>query len=63
MKPRKRYRRTLGHRQDYTVIEITSIGAVAPKKKAAPKATEEKKLQQKKLKKRVNNDTNSLVLN
>ncbi|MCF7846824.1 MAG: 50S ribosomal protein L21 [Candidatus Gracilibacteria bacterium] len=25
MKPRKRYRRTLGHRQDFTVIEITDI--------------------------------------
>jgi len=23
MKPRKRYRRTLGHKQDYTLIEIT----------------------------------------
>jgi len=26
MKPRKRYRRTQGHRQDYTAIEITKIG-------------------------------------
>lgn len=26
MKPRKRYRRTQGHRQDYTLIEIVSIG-------------------------------------
>jgi large subunit ribosomal protein L21 len=26
MKPRKRYRRTRGHRQDFTVIEIVSIG-------------------------------------
>jgi len=42
MKPRKRYRRTRGHRQHYTVIEITKIGGGAPKK-AAPKATEEKK--------------------
>lgn len=25
MKPRKRYRRTIGHRQDYTRIEITEI--------------------------------------
>lgn len=36
MKPRKRYQRQYGHRQDYTVIEITAIGA-APAKKAAPK--------------------------
>ena len=42
MKPRKRYRRTRGHRQYYTVIEITKIGGGAAKK-AAPKATEEKK--------------------
>ena len=25
MKPRKRYRRTQGHRQDYTEIEVTAI--------------------------------------
>jgi len=42
MKPRKRYRRTRGHRQHYTVIEITKIGGGAAKK-TAPKATEEKK--------------------
>lgn len=41
MKPRKRYRRLHGHRQDYTIIEITSLGAdkpakAAPKKEAAP---------------------------
>lgn len=36
MKPRKRYRRLHGHRQDYTVIEITSLGLDAAKK-AAPK--------------------------
>jgi large subunit ribosomal protein L21 len=35
MKPRKRYRRTIGHRQDYTVIEITKIGSET--KKPAPK--------------------------
>jgi len=43
MKPRKRYRRTRGHRQDFTVIEITKIGshtekAEKPVKVAAPKA-------------------------
>ena len=47
MKPRKRYRRLHGHRQDYTVIEILSIGAAGAKastkketekKEAAPKA-------------------------
>ena len=39
MKPRKRYRRTQGHRQDYTLIEITKIAgkATAPKKAAAKK--------------------------
>ncbi len=26
MKPRKRYRRKIGHRQEYTIIEITKIG-------------------------------------
>ena len=31
MNPRKRYRRTRGHRQDYTVIEIEEF-ATAPKK-------------------------------
>ena len=39
MKRRKRYRRTLGHKQDHTVIEITSVGGesakAAPKKEAA----------------------------
>ena len=54
MKPRKRYRRTQGHRQDYTLIEITKIAgkATAPKtapakktvaKKAAPKKVATKK--------------------
>jgi large subunit ribosomal protein L21 len=38
MKPRKRYRRLHGHRQDYTVIEILSIGAV----KAVAKSVEKK---------------------
>ncbi len=39
MKPRKRYRRTKGHRQDYTAIEITAIGGAkkAPAKKTAVK--------------------------
>lgn len=39
MKPRKRYRRTQGHRQDYTQIEIQAFGAqkAAPKKAAAKK--------------------------
>lgn len=45
MKPRKRYRRTHGHRQDYTEIEITAIDGSAAKPakakaeiKADPKA-------------------------
>lgn len=37
MKPRKRYRRTIGHRQDYTEIEITSVGGAAAKAKPAAK--------------------------
>lgn len=40
MKPRKRYRRDHGHRQDYTVIEIIKIGEHAT---AAPKKVLEKK--------------------
>ncbi len=41
MKRRKNYRRTRGHRQDYTEIEITGIGgAVAAPKKAVPAKAE-----------------------
>ena len=44
MKPRKRYRKTQGHRQDFSVIEITKIGSNATAKKpetikVAPKAS------------------------
>lgn len=42
MKPRKRYRRTIGHRQDYTEIEITSVGGSAAKAKPAVKKEEVK---------------------
>ncbi|MBT7736553.1 50S ribosomal protein L21, partial [Candidatus Peregrinibacteria bacterium] len=46
MKPKKRYQKTQGHRQELTTIEITDIkasgGSSAPKKAAAPKKTEEK---------------------
>ena len=52
MKPRKRYRKTQGHRQDYTLIEITSIGAkakTAAKKPAVKKETTEKKAPAKKV--------------
>ncbi len=42
MKPRKRYRRTQGHRQDYTVVEITKIGAAAAAAKPVTKKTEAK---------------------
>lgn len=38
MKPRKRYRRLYGHRQEFSVIEITKIGAGTTAKKAAPAA-------------------------
>lgn len=41
MKRRKRYRRTQGHRQDFTEIEITKIGG-ASAAKAAPKKEEKK---------------------
>ncbi|MCK5461210.1 50S ribosomal protein L21 [Candidatus Gracilibacteria bacterium] len=39
MNPRKRYRRTQGHRQDYTLIEITKIntGSKAPTTKKGVK--------------------------
>ena len=37
-KPKKNERKTIGHRQDYSKVEITSIKAVAEKK--ATKATE-----------------------
>ena len=42
MKRRKRYRRTHGHRQDYTDIEVTKIKAGAVKK-ATPVKKETKK--------------------
>lgn len=46
MKRRKRYRRTIGHKQDHTIIEITKVGnetakAAAPKKESS--TSEEKK--------------------
>ncbi len=40
MNPRKRYRRTQGHRQDYTILEIGKIGTA---KKATPKKATEAK--------------------
>lgn len=43
MKPRKRYRRTQGHRQDYTIIEITKIGGAVTKKTTPKPKAEEKK--------------------
>ncbi len=42
MKPRKRYRRTLGHRQHFTVIEITKIGGSVAKKAPVKPAAEKK---------------------
>lgn len=43
MKRRKNYRRTQGHRQDFTEIQITSIaGAAAPEKAPAKEAKVEK---------------------
>jgi len=52
MKPRKRYRRTIGHRQDYTVIEITNITASAPKAEKPTAKVAEKKSAQKKVEKK-----------
>lgn len=49
MKRRKRYRRTIGHRQNFTEVEVTKIKAsgaskaAAEKKEAVPKKKEEKK--------------------
>lgn len=47
-KRRKKYRRTQGHRQSYTELEITSIGAATGEAKAAPKKVEAKKVAPKK---------------
>ncbi len=52
MKPRKRYRRTIGHRQDYTAIEITNITIGAKKaakttEKVVAKKPAEKKVEKK----------------
>jgi large subunit ribosomal protein L21 len=41
MKAKKRYRRTQGHRQDYTLIEIKAIGAGSAKKSAPKKEPKE----------------------
>ena len=44
MHPRKRYRRTLGHRQDFTKIEILDFASASAKpEKAAPKSAEKEK--------------------
>ncbi len=54
MNPRKRYRRTQGHRQDYTILEIGKIGAKTTTKKTAKKSTDtEKKTVKKSTKKKV----------
>ena len=37
-KAKKDYRKKQGHRQPYTMVEITGIGADKPAKKSAPKA-------------------------
>jgi len=41
-KRRKHHMKTMGHRQDFTQIEITGIAASAPKKKVAKKAAAKK---------------------
>jgi large subunit ribosomal protein L21 len=48
MKPRKRYRRTQGHRQDYTLIEITKIAGKATIAKKEVKKVEKKETTTKK---------------
>jgi large subunit ribosomal protein L21 len=52
MKPRKRYRRTIGHRQDYTLIEITNISIGAKKTEKPVKKVVEKKTTVKKVEKK-----------
>ncbi len=47
MKPRKRYRRLHGHRQDYTVIEILSLGTVKAASKPAAKKEDIVKVEKK----------------
>ncbi len=42
MKPKKRYQKTQGHRQELTTIEITDIKASGGKKTTAKKETEPK---------------------
>jgi large subunit ribosomal protein L21 len=51
MNPRKRYRRTQGHRQDYTILEIGKIGTT--KKVSTKKAIETKEKAKKVEKKEV----------
>lgn len=47
MKRRKNYRRTYGHRQDYTELEILSIGAAKKKKsKSKPKTQKDDSAEQ-----------------
>ncbi len=54
MKPRKRYRRTQGHRQDYTLIEITKIaGTATSSSKKTVKKDEKKEPTKKPVKKTV----------
>jgi large subunit ribosomal protein L21 len=44
MKPKKRYSKTQGHRQQYTALKVLKISAV--EKKAAPKAEKEEKAEE-----------------
>ena len=52
MKPRKRYRRTIGHRQDFSVIEIINISVGIKKTEKPTEKTEKKKPVQKKVEKK-----------
>ncbi len=61
MKPRKRYRRLHGHRQDYTVIEITAIGAAKAAPKAAAKKESVEKVEKKPVAKKVTASASSKV--
>ncbi len=60
MKPRKRYRRTQGHRQDFTDIEITEV-AGSTEKPVKAEATEEAPAKKKTVKKSDDTDVKGLA--
>ncbi len=56
MKRRKNYRRTQGHRQDYTELEISAIGGASATEKAVAKESTAKKPTHKKVEESVAGD-------